>query len=77
MKRSRLSSSRSLPIRAFLLGWCVLCLTSGLTSCASNEQLQERLDRRTDTAIKYQERRKMRNEANDVRYNAWYYRVMH
>jgi|GEM_PF-5854862 hypothetical protein len=68
--------SLPLSLRSFLIAWCGLCLTSGLTSCASNDKLQERLDRRTDAAVKYQERRKMRNEANDVRYNAWYDRVM-
>jgi hypothetical protein len=76
MKPSLPLSLLCLSIRAFLPACCGLCLASGLTSCASNEQLQERLDRRTDAAVKYQERRKMRNEANDVRYNAWYDRVM-
>ena len=76
MKPSLLLSLRCPSIRAFLCAWGGLCLTSGLTSCASNDQLQERLDRRTDAAVNYQERRKMRNEANDARYNAWYDRVM-
>jgi len=76
MKPSLPLSLRCSSIRAILLAGCGLCLASGLTSCASNDKLQERLDRRTDAAVNYQERRKMRNEANDVRYNAWYDRVM-
>jgi hypothetical protein len=72
----RLTSLRPV-LRACLLASCALSLNAALTSCASNDQLQERLDRRTDAAVNYQERRKMRNEANDVRYNAWFDRVMH
>lgn len=48
-----------------------------LTSCASNDELQERLDRRTEANANYQERRKMRRDANDARDAAWYDRVMH
>jgi len=76
MKQSTLQTAR-LAFRAHfrvLSGLTILC---GLTSCASNDELQERLDRRTEANANYQERRKMRKDATDARDAAWYDRVMH
>ena len=47
-------------------------------SCAdNNEELQQRLDRRNESYGQLQERRKMRGEARDERYDAWWDRTMH
>lgn len=56
----------------------LLAITSAIlvTSCTSNEELERRLDRRTEAYSNLQERRKLRNEATDARYNAWYDRIM-
>ena len=66
------SAKRTCLVAMLSLGVFVLA-----PSCASNEELKQRLDQRTETHAKYQERRKMRNEARDARYDAWYDRVMH
>lgn len=58
------------------LGLLALCGAFLLPSCASTENLEKRLDRRTEVNEKYQERRKLRNQANDARDAAWYDRVM-
>ncbi len=52
----------------------ILCL---LPSCASNEELQERLDDRNDAYYNLQERREMRADARQQRTDAWFDRVMH
>lgn len=62
--------------RACLFAMLSLSIFVLTPSCASNEELKQRLDQRTETHAKYQERRKMRNEARDERYDAWYDRVM-
>lgn len=48
-----------------------------LTSCASNEELQDRLDNRNDAYYNLQERREMRTDARQQRTDAWFDRVMH
>lgn len=53
-----------------------LILATGLTSCASDENLTYRLRKRNDEYIERQERREMRKEARNQRYNAWFDRVM-
>ena len=60
-----------------LLVLLALSVGFGAPSCASNEKLEARLDRRTELNAKYQERRSLRNDANDARDAAWYDRVMH
>lgn len=50
---------------------------SGLTSCASNEELQDRMDRRNDSYSNLQERREIRQNARQDRTDAWFDRVMH
>lgn len=62
----------SLPARACLL----LAIGMGFTSCASNEELKERLDERNEAYSRYQDRRKIRSDAMDERYRAHYERVM-
>jgi hypothetical protein len=50
---------------------------SSLVSCASNEELQDRLDDRNDSYSNLQERREMRQDARQERTDAWFDRVMH
>lgn len=63
--------------RAISLIFLALGASMFAPSCASNEELAQRLDRRTESYSKYQDRKKMRAEARDDRYDAWYDRVMH
>jgi hypothetical protein len=49
----------------------------GLSSCASNDKLQDRLDNRNDAYSNLQERREMRQDARQERTDAWFDRVMH
>jgi hypothetical protein len=49
----------------------------GLSSCASNEQLENRLDSRNESYSNVQERRGMRKDARQGRTDAWFDRVMH
>lgn len=63
--------------RACLLALIGLGIPIVVPSCASNAELEERLDRRNEAHAKYQERREIRQDARDERYNAWYDRVMH
>ncbi len=60
-----------------LLNILVLAVPCCLVSCASNEELQERLDDRNDAYINFQERREMRADARQKRTDAWFDRVMH
>lgn len=48
-----------------------------LSSCASNAALQGRLDRRNDNYDNLQERREMRQDAREARYDSWWDRAMH
>jgi hypothetical protein len=50
---------------------------SSLVSCASNEELQDRLDDRNESYSNLQERREMRQDARQQRTDAWFDRVMH
>lgn len=49
----------------------------GLSSCASNEQLEKRLDNRNESYSNVQDRRGMRKDARQGRTDAWFDRVMH
>ena len=60
------------PSRLFLL-----LASSLLLSCASNEELQRKLDRRNDKYQDLQDRRQMRQDARQDRTDAWFDRVMH
>mgnify|MGYP001424833627 FL=1 len=55
-----------------LIGGTVL-----LSSCASNDELEDRLDQRNANYMNVQERRGMRQDAREARDDAWYDRVMH
>lgn len=48
-----------------------------LSSCASNEELEDRLDKRNDRYGNFQDRREMRQDARQDRTDAWFDRVMH
>jgi hypothetical protein len=60
-----------------ILTTLVLAVLCCLTSCSSNEELQDRLDKRNDTYSNFQERREMRADARQQRTDAWFDRVMH
>lgn len=60
-----------------ILTTLVLAVLCCLTSCSSNEELQERLDKRTDTYSNFQDRREMRADARQQRTDAWFDRAMH
>ena len=72
MKNQKLNST----VRRLLLLSAALGLLTGLPSCASNEELQTRLDKRNEAYSNYQDRRKIRSNAMDERYNAHFDRVM-
>jgi len=48
-----------------------------LGSCSSNDDFQERMDRRNEGYMNYNERRKIRLDARQARTDAWFDRVMH
>jgi hypothetical protein len=55
----------------------LLVFTTGLlASCASNDELQDRMDDRNDAYYNLQERREIRQDARDDRYDAWFDRIM-
>ncbi len=63
----------NLPLsRPLLLS--LLALTV-LSSC-SNDALENRLERRNDAYMNFEERRSMRARARDERYDAWFDRIM-
>jgi hypothetical protein len=47
-----------------------------ITSCASNDELQKRMDKRNEAYSNYNERRKIRTEARQERTDMWYERHM-
>jgi hypothetical protein len=52
-------------------------LSTLLPSCASNEELEDRLEKRNDRYSNLQDRRQMRQDARQDRTDAWFDRVMH
>ena len=60
-------------VAALVLTSALLCLCS----CASNDEFEDRMDRRTDTYSGFQERREIRQDARQDRTDAWFDRVMH
>jgi len=60
------------PVRVFL----ALAAVAAFASCASNDELQERMDRRNDNSSSLQDRRAIRQEAREQRSDDWYERVM-
>lgn len=55
----------------------LLLASSLLLSCASNEELENRMDRRNDKYQDLQDRRQIRQDARQERTDAWFDRVMH
>ena len=55
----------------------LLIVTIFCASCASNEQLQQRMDDRNDAYSNYNERRKIRTDARQERTDMWFDRHMH
>lgn len=46
------------------------------SSCASNEQFEQRMEKRNDAYSNYNERRKIRTEARQERTDMWFERHM-
>jgi hypothetical protein len=47
------------------------------TSCSSNDDFAERMERRNDRYMNYNERRKIRLDARQARTDAWFERHMY
>lgn len=58
------------------LGLFVSVALVTLVSCASNEEFEDRMDRRNDTYDSWNERRSKRLDARQERTDAWYDRMM-
>ena len=56
--------------------FCAAILSS-LSSCASNEELETRLQHRNEHYSNFQKRREIRQDARQERTDAWFDRVMH
>ncbi len=56
---------------AILLAGTVL-----VTSCTSNEELQQKMDKRNEAYSNFNERRKIRTDARQERTDMWYERHM-
>ena len=57
-----------------------LAMTAGtlfLSSCASNEDLEDRLEKRNDSYGSFQDRREIRQDSRQDRTDAWFDRAMH
>lgn len=50
--------------------------SSQLSSCASNEEFEQRMDKRNEGYTNYDERRRIRLDARQERTDAWYARAM-
>ncbi len=64
-------------LRPLLHSLAIAAALAGLISCASNEDLEERLENRNERYSSLQERREMRQDARQERTDAWFDRVMH
>lgn len=60
-----------------LTGLAMIAGTLFLSSCASNDELEDRLEKRNDSYGNLQDRREMRQDARQERTDAWFDRVMH
>ena len=63
--------------RAAIVVSACISLSGILSSCASNEELEDRLDERNDKYQSLQDRRQIRQDARQERTDAWFDRVMH
>lgn len=59
------------------LRYSTLLLLALLSSCASNDELEDRMDRRNSNYQSFQDRREIRADARQERTDAWFDRVMH
>lgn len=70
------------PIASFMkklpLFIALIIAATGFTSCSTDHEisLANRLKRRNELYLQKQERRSMRKEARDQRFNAWFDRIM-
>jgi len=55
----------------------LMIITTFCASCASNEQLQQRVDKRNATYSNFNERREIRTDARQERTDMWFDRHMH
>ncbi len=60
-----------------ILGLTSCLMLISLSSCSSNEELEDRLEKRNDRYQNFQDRREIRADANQDRTDAWFDRVMH
>ena len=63
------------PITRLVAAAAIALLFPFQTSC-SNDELQDRLDSRTDAYENFQDRRRMRMDSRQERTDAWYDRAM-
>lgn len=65
-------------MKKFPLFIALIFIATGFSSCSSDHEinLANRLKRRNDLYMAKQERRTMRKEARDKRFNAWFDRIM-
>jgi hypothetical protein len=54
----------------------VLCMMGNMVSCASNEEFDERMDKRNDAYSNYNDRRTKRLDARQERTDMWFDRHM-
>ena len=66
-----------LSVRRVLDSGVVLLFALLMSSCASTEELEQRLEKRNERYSSLQERREMRQDARQERTDAWFDRVMH
>ncbi len=65
-------------LRLFIFTVFLIPITcSMLSSCASNEEFDARMDRRNDAYMGYDHRRSSRLDARQERTDAWFDRAMH
>lgn len=74
---SEMSHPKKTSLRACLGAMTLASLAMALASCASDDELEDRLDRRTESYSSFQKRREMRQDARQERTDAWFDRVMH
>jgi hypothetical protein len=66
---------KSFPMKTPLLLSILFSLL--VSSCASNDEFQDRMDKRNDAYSNYNERRKIRLDARQERTDMWFDRAMH
>ena len=55
----------------------VLFVSAACFSCASNDEFQDRMDKRNESYSNYNERREIRLDARQERTDMWFDRAMH